>query len=314
MSDTELRQKFLEAFDLPEIPPIRFNEGDIVAVIISYNEALRFPYFLEFYRKIGVSHFLVVDNGSTDGSAEFLDKQPDVTRLLSTKPYKDYKSIWRSLLGDIYLTGHWVIFPDVDELFVYPGWPDLPLSSLVKHWENAGIEGVFTSMVDMYSDTPLAELNYQLGQSFLDVCPYFDGDGYRYMRNPGRTKTYQTPKWHLYGGARERLFYAPRKRTPNSVDKWILRHFFGIHPEKNPLLAGRTLQKFARQVVRGSLPKPTPLMSKVPLVRWRQGLRYSGGVHNLADFIRLAPDWCALLHFKYLDDFETKTESAVSRG
>ncbi|OZA17880.1 MAG: glycosyl transferase family 2, partial [Rhodobacterales bacterium 17-64-5] len=34
------------------------------------NERVRLPYFLQYYRKLGIDHFLLVDNGSDDGSRE----------------------------------------------------------------------------------------------------------------------------------------------------------------------------------------------------------------------------------------------------
>ena len=52
------------------------------------NERIRVPYFLAYYRRLGVNHFLIVDNGSTDGSREFLAEQRDVTGGSATAGYK----------------------------------------------------------------------------------------------------------------------------------------------------------------------------------------------------------------------------------
>ena len=40
--------------------------GDILLVMVVRNEALRLPYFLDYYRRLGVAQFLVVDNDSTE--------------------------------------------------------------------------------------------------------------------------------------------------------------------------------------------------------------------------------------------------------
>ena len=32
------------------------------------NEKIRLPFFLRYYRNLGVNHFLIVDNDSTDGT------------------------------------------------------------------------------------------------------------------------------------------------------------------------------------------------------------------------------------------------------
>jgi hypothetical protein len=43
------------------------------------DELVRLPYFYEYYRKLGIDHFLMVDNGSQDGTREFLADQPDTS-------------------------------------------------------------------------------------------------------------------------------------------------------------------------------------------------------------------------------------------
>ncbi len=52
------------------------------------NERVRLPYFLDYYRKLGVDHFLVVDNGSTDGTRDYLADQPDVSLWETGAGYK----------------------------------------------------------------------------------------------------------------------------------------------------------------------------------------------------------------------------------
>ena len=46
---------------------------------------------------------------------------------------------------------------------------------------------------------------------------------------------------------------------------------------------------------------------------WESGYRFSGGVHGVDKEITVAPDWGALLHFKYLDDFRSKVTEAITR-
>ncbi len=41
------------------------------------NEMHRIPFFLKYYRDIGVDHFFFIDNGSSDGFIEFAEQQPD---------------------------------------------------------------------------------------------------------------------------------------------------------------------------------------------------------------------------------------------
>ena len=52
------------------------------------NEALRLPWFLKHYRDLGVVHFLFVDNGSTDGTGDYLGGHPDVSVWRTEASYK----------------------------------------------------------------------------------------------------------------------------------------------------------------------------------------------------------------------------------
>ena len=51
----------------------------VLAFVTLRNEKPRLPYFLNYYRKLGVDHFLFVDNGSGDGRHELLSAEPDVS-------------------------------------------------------------------------------------------------------------------------------------------------------------------------------------------------------------------------------------------
>ena len=95
------------------------------------NEGLRLPYFLDHHRKLGVDHFIVVDNGSDDGSVEWLAAQPDVsvwtTRGLQTVSV-------RARLADLAAApvrpGHWCLTLDADEILVYPYHESRPICAL----------------------------------------------------------------------------------------------------------------------------------------------------------------------------------------
>ena len=60
-----------------ELKPLQDNTGairpnDHLLVATMRNEQIRLPYFLEYYRNLGVDHFLFVDNASQDGTVEYL--------------------------------------------------------------------------------------------------------------------------------------------------------------------------------------------------------------------------------------------------
>ncbi|MTH96766.1 glycosyltransferase family 2 protein [Roseibium sp. RKSG952] len=311
MNEINLESQFLEIFDLDEIPDFRPDVGSVTAIVLCYNEILRLPHFLEHHRNIGIGRFLIVDNGSTDGTSEFLRAQPDVIHLPSTKEYKTHKARWRHVLASLYLEGQWVAFPDVDELLVYPGYPERRLPDLTAVWSRNDIRGAFSTMVDMYSDKPPSELAYTPGEPFLNVCPYFDAGGYRLLPVSRHTRqNFPTPPFQLYGGARERLFPVAGKRSRTWFDAWLEQAVFSPLAQRRP----RFVRRLAIKHLKKSWPDDSASMGKLPLVVWSKDLEFGGGVHRINRIIPIAEDWVSLLHFKYLDDFVKKTQEAVARG
>ena len=311
---TSIGEQLMEAFGTRSANALSVPPDGVVAVILAYNEALRFPFFLEHYRALGVSHFIVVDNNSNDGTAELLTGQPDISIIQTGNPYKDYKSVWRQLICDRYLRDSWVIFPDVDELFVYPGWPDLSIGALTDYLDAGGYRAMFAPMVDMYPQGPLKDLSYSPGDDFVATCSWFDGNGYRYNPLKGsHGKRYKTPARHVFGGTRERLFHQEAKRPTTALDRLLLDSAFSLRAKTPSTRARRKLDHLLFKLVKNALPSPAAVQSKIPLLKWQHGTRFSGGVHGIDKPLAVAPDWGALLHFKYLDDFQSKVSEALTR-
>jgi hypothetical protein len=59
----------------------------IVLVACVRDEMIRIAQFLDHYRRIGVDHFVIVDNASEDGTAEFLEQQSDVSLYRTTQSF-----------------------------------------------------------------------------------------------------------------------------------------------------------------------------------------------------------------------------------
>ncbi|MEP4337975.1 MAG: glycosyltransferase family 2 protein, partial [Roseobacter sp.] len=181
---------------------------DILLFATVRNEMLRLPHFLSHYRKIGVGHFLIVDNASDDGSAEFLKEQPDVSLWRSGASYKAsrFGMDWLTGLQWRYGHGRWVITVDADELFIYPDWESRSLSDLAADLDQKGLCGMGALMLDLYPKGPIGGKKYAPGQNPTDVLAWFDSHGYWVQR--------QTKMDNLWtqGGPRARHFFAG---TPN---------------------------------------------------------------------------------------------------
>ena len=68
--------------------PVQLKSDSLLSFSCIRNELPRLKYFLNYYRAKGVDHFFIVDNGSTDGSQEFLINKPDVTVFQTGSSYR----------------------------------------------------------------------------------------------------------------------------------------------------------------------------------------------------------------------------------
>lgn len=200
-----IRSNYFEPRDLD------LGQDDIVVLACVRNEAARLPYFLEYYRRCGVSRFLCVDNGSTDGSGELLRDQPDVEVFATDASYRGSAAgrLWLQELADTYTVGHWTLTVDIDELLVYPGSEVIGLPGLCRYLDRRGYAGLFTVMLDLYSNRPFADTHYVPGTPFTDSCEYFETESYSIGPSP------HPPFLGIHGGPRGRLYASSEDSGPS---------------------------------------------------------------------------------------------------
>lgn len=263
---------------------------------------------------MGVSRFFIVDNGSTDETADILKAQPDVVYFPSSASFRENKVVWRKAVCDRYLDGRWVLALDIDELFVFPGWPEKALPEFIEECEQEKAAAVFAPMVDMYSNQPLSELDYRSGASLIEACTYFDSEGYRLAERKGADlQEYPLPKQVVQGGPRERVFRSETDPHISLFWRMALKHYFGL--KRGPI--GPLKRKVKRRLwqrLKHILPARRPTMSKIPLLKWDAGMDMDVGQHLLAKDVSLASAWGTVLHFKYLQDFQEKSAEATQTG
>lgn len=178
------------------------DDGVLVFSVVR-NEINRLPYFLTFYRNLGVTHFLFIDNQSDDGTAIYLSEQPDCSIWSTSASYRDarFGLDWLNWLMIKYGHGRWCLMVDADELLVFDGDDQCTINDLTNALETRGQDGFGALMLDLYPDGPLGEQTYKQGDDPRDVLTHFDAAPYRQER--------QLPKHNLWlqGGVRERMFF-----------------------------------------------------------------------------------------------------------
>ena len=251
------------------------RKRDILLAATLRNEHVRLPYFLQYYRDMGVAHFLIVDNDSTDGSRDYLADQPDVSVWTTTAGYKRarFGMDWINWLLLRHAHGHWVLTVDPDEFLVYPFCDTRPLPALTDWLDASSIRSFPAMLLDMYPKGRLDAQPYRAGQDPMEIASWFDAGNYVITRNAVYGNLW------IQGGPRMRVFF------PDT-------------PAKAPALNKIPLVKWRREYAYVSsthslLPRGLNLVYD----EWG-GEKPSG----------------ALLHTKFLDTFADKAAEELTRG
>lgn len=189
--------------------------ADIICLVCTRNEMLRLPDFFRHYRELGVARFAVLDNGSDDGTLEYLSDQPDADVFSVSGSFAEARGgmYWFERLAGRYGYGRWYLIVDADELLVYGGMHRRNLHDLAKYLISWDSKALFAPMIDMYSDKPLSDYSYARGDRLIDACRFFDGSSYKV-------------DWHehqiigLSGGPRVRLLSNETGAFGNYINKY----------------------------------------------------------------------------------------------
>lgn len=190
---------------------------EVRCFLVQRNEYRRLPYFLHYHRQLGVGRFLVVDNGSTDGSLEYLNRQPDVHLWHNPGSYQRAKwgQTWINGLLEEYGDSCWCLILDADELFFFPYCDEgLSIRGFTGWLDRNRYNLCWSILLDMYSDRPADATRCEPGQDPLTACPF-----YEYNRHPGLMfdRSPARPEVVVGGNVRERIF-----GIENAVQKYNL--------------------------------------------------------------------------------------------
>ncbi|MEM6304828.1 MAG: glycosyltransferase family 2 protein [Pseudomonadota bacterium] len=193
----------------------QIRPDDILLFMTLRNERIRLPYFFEYYREMGINHFLIVDNDSDDGSQSFLVDQPDVSVWSTQASYKRsrFGVDWLNWLQRKYAHGHWTLTVDPDEFLVYPFCDTRPLRALTDWLDASSIKSFSAMILDMYPKGRLDEQPYQAGQNPMEIANWFDSGNYTMSRNPSFGNLW------IQGGPRARVFFPDRPAKAPALNK-----------------------------------------------------------------------------------------------
>jgi len=284
---------------------IQSFEDKIVVFSVMRNERFRIEAWIAHYRNVGIHQFFIIDNGSSDGTYEFLLNQHDVVVEKTQASFRDSKFgiEWLNSFRKIIGPDKWVLFADADELLVYEGWLERPITEIIAKAEAHGCNAFFGFMLDMYPDGPLDSSPSERCTNLFSIAPCFDSDyEFKFLPKKPWSSTglnYLT----VIGGPRIRfLSTMEHERAVSWLDLFIR--------EQTDRIAHWAPAPFIAAIVR-CLPKWMPALNKTPLARGGTEFQYfnnhgGGGAKYYKQNV-------VLCHFKFLHDFDSRVRVEVAR-
>ena len=199
-------QKVIAEFETVDLVPLNRSVRPLpdcwspIVISVVKNEFDRLYDFLRHYRAAGIERFVFIDNGSSDGTVEFLRAQPDVD-LYARHGSFDWrlKQGWINKAISLYGFGRWYMYVDADEHLVFDGLGKRTFRDLAKLMEKRGILRIRGFLVDMYSDAPILQSRYEPHAPLLEAYRFFDLNSYKEERYREVVSVKGGPRTRVFG-------------------------------------------------------------------------------------------------------------------
>jgi hypothetical protein len=281
---------------------LRVRRGHIRDVKVSLYAIVRdeiffVPAFFDHYRRLGVQQFIILDDGSTDGTLEYLEKQKDCVVLASRFRYGQLINfrgadgrrkltragpLLKSAIPKKFLSNRYALYADADEFLILPKGVE-SVASVFDYLARRKVPCVAASLIDFFPRS-VRDLKCEIAvSSFEDLIhayPCFDA-GPLIKLHPGRQ-----PR-HTRVSASTRLFSQCGIKDPPGYLNWLPAWVIDALP----------------------LPAPRTAWVKTPIVHWQDDLRLNGS--HKANRPPPADLLLAIAHFKFTGDFSRRVAAAM---
>lgn len=132
-------------------------DDEVGVVCLVKNGKFYIEELLQHHRSLGVKHFLFIDNGSVDGTAELLRDCEDVTLVINELPVKKYEIKLRAQLARMVFSGGWLLFVDSDEIIEMPFGEGGGISRFLRYCNENKYDVVVGQCLDLFSLMPIGE-------------------------------------------------------------------------------------------------------------------------------------------------------------
>ena len=152
---------------------------------------------IEHHKKMGIRYFAILDNGSKDGTLEYLLDQ-DIDVFTVEEQYTSIvRAAWMMKIASYYGFDRWYVVLDSDELLAYPGGKTGDIKEIIGDLKSHNVSRGLAMMVDMYAEESDLKNTKKKGD-LLKRYRFFDTDSYE-----RRTGDFYR---EIFGGPRTRVF------------------------------------------------------------------------------------------------------------
>ncbi len=185
-------------------------ETPLVFVVVR-NELARMKVFYEHYRRMGIERFVILDNGSDDGTLEWLMQQKGTKVYQVLEAFETQKKTgWIEKLLLLEGRNQWCAVLDSDELLDFVDSEHYTLIDLVHAACRQGYHRIEGVLLDMYARESL----FQTSDDFVRELRYFDADSYQILRSEDSKKPIGAT---VYGGPRNRVLGGERALSKQAI-------------------------------------------------------------------------------------------------
>ena len=177
--------------------PVRIPQDEPILLCNVRDDISRIKNLIEHHRKMGIKYFAILDNGSKDGTLEYLKGEHIDLYTVKEQYTSVVRAAWMIKIAANYGFDRWYVVIDSDELLEYPGGKKGDIKEIIDDLKKKGISRGRGMMVDMYAEksslSATAEDRIDPGK-----YRYFDTDSYESREGIFAPE--------VFGGPRERMF------------------------------------------------------------------------------------------------------------
>ena len=171
-----MRRRRFAASVTHEHGPTRLDvaSGEVVLIALVRDGSYYLDAFFDYYRELGVRHFVFFDNGSTDDTFARIKAESGTVIDRSLLPLGEYEDLMRAYPAQTYGQDRWCLYIDMDEIFDFEGRAEIGLDGLVRYLEHVGATAFMAQMLEMFPQSSLADVAELPFEDALAAFDHYD--------------------------------------------------------------------------------------------------------------------------------------------